>query len=342
MTITSSNILVTGVAGYWGRSLAERLCLDERLTVSGIAAKEMTAPINDLNFRQLGLSGAELPALLRERQIDTVCHLDFIASDAHTEAMFLHNVMGTISLFGACAQAGVRKIVVRSSGQIYGALPENPAFLTEEHPFRGEKQVGTIRYWIENEQFWGKFSQTNPEVKLTILRFSNIVGGGGDSHMNRFLRQPRAPIPLGFDPMLQFIHDEDVLAALVYALEQEAIGAVNVAGRGAMPLSRALALARKFPIAIPMPMLEWGSKALGDKRREALPIPLDYLRYRWTMDTTKMGEWGFAPRYDGAEAVQAFVAGKHTNKWESLAKQSGAKATQLEQIIDQFKVKEQV
>ncbi|NIV40333.1 MAG: epimerase, partial [Anaerolineae bacterium] len=67
---------------------------------------------------------------------------------------------------------------------------------------------------------------------LTILRFPSIVGPTVNTRMTRFLAEPWAPSLLGFDPMMQIIHEEDVVSALVHAVRHGLSGAYNVAAEG--------------------------------------------------------------------------------------------------------------
>ena len=329
-----SKILITGVAGYWGRRLAE-YCLQGGWQVFGIDSRPMSRPLAGIQFIQMGLQGQRLVDVLRG--VDVVCHLDFRESVAHTEAMFDHNVMGTIHLFGACVQAGVKHIVTMSSTAVYGASQTNPAFLTESHPLQGSRNYGTTRYLLENERFWGKFRKTNPDIDVTTLRFANIVGGTCDTPMTRFLGEQRAPMLLGFDPMLQLIHEDDVVGALAHAVESSVAGVFNV-GAEAMPLLKLLALAKKLPVAVPHPLLEMGMGLLNGQLSKLMPIELPYLRYRWVADVARMGEvLGFYPAKMGEEGVVEARSGVSQQKYASLIDETVSKGEQLRQMVDQYR-----
>jgi UDP-glucose 4-epimerase len=290
-----------------------------------------------MRFTQTGLRSQGLVDLLRSAQFDVVCHLDFRECVAHTEAMFDHNVMGTIHLFGACVQTGVKRIVTMSSTAVYGAHPTNPAFLTENHPLQGSRNYGTTRYLLENERFWGKFRKTNPEISITTLRFPNIVGGTCDTPMTRFLGEPRAPMLLGFDPMLQLIHEDDVVGALAHAVENEVAGVFNV-GAEAMPLLKLLALAKKMPLALPHPLLELGIGLLNGQIGKLMPIELPYLRYRWVADVAQMSEkLGFYPERSGEDGVREVRAGISQQKYAHLIEQTMSQGEQLRQMVDQYR-----
>ena len=329
-------ILITGAAGYWGRRLAQRLLAEPGVRVVGIDREPppATPSLPGITYIQNDLRQPNLADTLTAAGVDAVCHLNFRPTQTHTEAAFDFNVMGTINLFGACAQAGVRKIVVMSSAAVYGAHHDNPAFLRETHPLRGSRQYGTVRYQIEIEHFCRKFHHTDPAARITVLRFANIIGPTADTPMTRFLREAGAPVLLGFDPMLQFIHEDDVVEALAHAALSEAMGVFNVAAPPPLPLTRALALAQKIPLVLPHTLAYWAATLAPDLERYA-PLPLDYVRYRWVTDTEKMSqELGFTPAVPADEALRAFDAGSGHRLLAAVVEQAITQGEQIRQWLE--------
>lgn len=305
-------ILVTGVAGYWGGRVAEKLVAVSGCHVIGLDSSTPENEIKGLDFIQADIRNPLMVDLLREEMVDTVCHLTFSENIKPSEADFDLNVLGTMKLLGACAEAGVRKVVLKSSTAVYGAHPNNSAFLKEEHPLKGSLAYGYTRDMVEIEAFCNGFRRQVPEMALTVLRFPSIVGPTADTPMVRFLQEPFTPILLGFDPMMQVIHEEDVVEALVYAMLNNCPGVINVAAEGVLPLSKVMALAGKLPLPVFHLFLYWGSGILGSTGtplHRFLPIELDYLRYPWVGDLTRMREeLGYYPRYTAEEALREFAA----------------------------------
>jgi UDP-glucose 4-epimerase len=267
--------------------------------------------LGDLDFVQADIRNPLLVELLELEKVSVLCHLQFKESIERRESDFDLNVMGAMKLFGACAQAGVTKIVVKSSTAVYGALPDNSALLTEEMPLRGSRNYGYNRDWLEMEAFCNGFRGQHPEVHLSVLRFPNIVGLTADTPMTRFLKLQPPVILLGFDPMLQFIHEDDVVEALAHAVLNDVPGVFNVAGEGPMPLSRALTLARRLPLPLLHPLAYLGLDLLKSsplRPSRFAPIEWDYLRYPWVGDLTRMREeMFFAPQYMADEALREFA-----------------------------------
>ena len=307
-------VLVTGVANYWGFRVAAGLASEPRYHVIGLDLERPTEEIKGLDFVQADIRNPLLPELLASEGVDTVCHLGFMETVRPSEVAFGVNVMGTAQLLGACAEASVRKVVVKSSTAVYGARPGNSAFLTEDHALRGSRRTGTIRDLVEIEKFCSGLRHQEPGVLLTVLRFPSIVGPTADTPMTRFLREPAAPTLLGFDPLMQLIHEDDVLAALIHAVANDVAGVFNVAAEDVLPLNRIRGLARKLPVSVFHPLAYWGGRLLGRAGLQAdryMPIELDYLRYPWVADLARMHqELDFAPRYTAEDSVRE-VAERH-------------------------------
>jgi UDP-glucose 4-epimerase len=327
-------VLVTGAAGYWGNRVAQRLLSEPDYHVIGLDL-EPPDELGGMDFIQADIRNPLISELLASEQVEVLCHLQFRESASRSESAFDMNVMGTMKLFGACLQAGVGKIVVRSSTAVYGAHPDNSALLTEASPLRGSVKTGSSRDWLELEAFCNGFRSQHPDISLTSLRFPNIVGPTADTPMTRFLKLPNPVILLGFDPMLQFIQEDDVVEAIVHSIVNDVPGVFNVAAEGPMPLSRVLTLARKLPIPVLHPLAYLGLDLLkGSPLRPSrfAPIEWDYLRNPWVGDLAKMREeMGFMPQYMTDELLREFAGPRRAgDNGEGLVEDE----TRLQDIIE--------
>jgi UDP-glucose 4-epimerase len=304
-------VLVTGVASPWGSRVAERLLTEATCHVIGLDAERPAEENPGLNFVQADIRNPLLVDLFKAKNVDTVCHLAFNGTRRRSESAFDLNVMGTAKLMGACAAAGVRKVVLKSSMAVYGARATNSAFLSEDHRLRGSRRYGYVRDMVEVESFCSDFRRREPETLLTILRFPSIVGPTVNTRMTRFLKEPWAPSLLGFDPMMQIVHEDDVVNALVHAVLNDLPGIYNVAAEGVLPLSKLRGLTGKPPIPVFHKFVYWGVALPGGTSRvldRCLPIEPDYIRYPWVGDLTRMREeFGFEPSYTSEETLREFV-----------------------------------
>lgn len=306
-------VLVTGVAGFWGGRVASVLLEQPNLTVIGLDTQAPEAEIRGLDFIQADIRNPLLSELLRAERVDTVCHLVFDESITPGEGTFDLNVMGTMKLMGACAEAGVRKVILKSNTMVYGAHATNSAFIREDHSLHGSKKYGYIRDLVEIEAFVNGFRGQTPELLVTLLRFAHIVGPKADTPMTRFLRAEDAMVLLGFDPMMQIIHENDVVAALVHAIAHDVPGVFNVATEKPLPLWKLMGLASKAAIPVLHPIAYWSMSLLSP---QLAPIDLDYLRYPCVADLEKMRTTlGFLPRYTAEETLREFAAQQRARKY---------------------------
>ena len=334
-----ATILITGVAGTWGARVAARLGREAGLHIIGLDREAPGQEIEGLDFVQADVRNPQLVELLKTEQVDTVCHLAFVETELPNEAAFDLNVVGTTKVLGACAEAGVRKAVLKSSTAVYGARPGNAAFLTEEHALRGSKRSGTIRDLLEIETFCSGFRRRSPQLMLTILRFAGIVGTTVDTPMTRFLKVPMAPSLWGFDPRMQIIHEDDVLEALAHAVLKDAPGVINVAAEDIIPMNKVRGLAGKPPISIPHLLAYWGRDLLartGRRVHDSMPMEPDYLRYPWVADLRRMREeLGFSPRYYAEDALREFAERQHASPLQAGPFSMARDEARLRDLIEQ-------
>ena len=333
-------VLVDGVAGYWGGRVAERLLAEPDLHVIGLDT-EPPQQGSGIDFIQADMRNPLLVEFLKEEKVHTYVHLAFLESERPSETAFDFNVMGTMKVLSACAEAGVKRVVLKSSTLIYGAQPGNSAFLHEDHPLNAKRNFGALRDLLEIENFVAAFRGQSPEVKLTVLRFAHILGPTVDTPLTRFLRDDTAPMLLGFDPVVQVIHEEDVVNALAHATLYDVPGTYNVAAHGAMPLFKLAGLAGKFTLPVFHPIAYLGESFLGP---QFTPIDFDYLRYPCVGDLKRMREdLEFRPAYLAEDAVREFAARRKQKAAAPAMTPQEAEEERLRVIIERRKnIRQQV
>jgi UDP-glucose 4-epimerase len=304
-------VLITGVSRFWGAELAARLEADS--AIEQIVAVDTAGPARELARTEVihaDLRHRLIGKLIRGLGIDTVIHAGLIVDTRHGggRAMHEHNVIGTMNLMAACsgADSPVRHLVVRSSADIYGAEPDDPSFWSEAMQRRAPAHDAVTRTVDEFEAYVRDFSLRMAETRVTVLRFANVLGVQNDTPFSSLFELPVIPTVLGFDPRLQFIHEEDAAAALEHAVRAGRPGVFNVAGDGIVLLSQAVTLLGKINAPV-LPFIGPGLAVGLLQRMGALDFPAHYarvLQYGRVLDTTAMrDELGFEPRYSSVEAV---------------------------------------
>ena len=249
-----------GRAGFLGSNLIGSLEEDERIgrivaidTVAAPTAGKKTRSY-DVDLTQ-PTAEARVAEILAAERVDAVAHLAFLAEPTHATA-WAHELesVGTMHVTVAARQAQVRKLVLWSQTWLYGAHPSNPNFLTEKHPLRAPRSEPFFADKIEAEEQARKLAQRSPGTVVTILRTAPILGPTVRNAFTRYLARKLVPTMMGFDPLVQFLHEVDAIAALHLALLRDVPGTFNVVGEGVLPLSTVIKLAGRIALPVPHPL----------------------------------------------------------------------------------------
>ncbi|HEU4412417.1 MAG TPA: NAD-dependent epimerase/dehydratase family protein [Polyangiaceae bacterium] len=307
-------IALTGAASFLGQNLIGLFEEDGR--VERVVAFDVKAPATagkKTRFCELDLTrptaGARVAEVLRDEGVDALAHLAFLAEPSHTEA-YAHELeaVGTMYALDGARRADVRKVVLWSQTLLYGARPSNPNFLTEEHPLRAGEAAPYFADKVEAEALAGRYAEAEGAV-VTVLRTAPLLGPTVRNYMTRFLARRFVPTLLGFDPLWQFLHEVDAVAAFRLALLRDCPGTFNIVGEGVLPLSTVVRLAGRAPLPLPHPLARPLSGALWLAQLADLPPGfVDYLRYVCVADGAKAAEiMGFRPAFTTREALLDFA-----------------------------------
>lgn len=309
-------IAITGASSFLGRNLIGLLEEDER--VDRIVALDVKPPptaqkktrFYDLDLTE-PMSCAPLAEILAAERTEILCHLAFHASPTQAAA-YAHELesVGTMQVLVAVRQAQVRKFIMASSTLLYGAHPSNPNFLSEGHPLRASSREPFFADKIQAEHEAQRFAERAPGSIVTVLRSAPIVGPTVKSFLTRYLARRVVPTMMGFDPLLQFVHEVDAIGAFKLAIDRDVPGTYNIVGEGVLPLSTVIKLAGRVALPIPHPMAESIGAALWlAQLAEAPPSFTKYLRFLCVADGAKAREkMGFRAAYTTREALVDFVS----------------------------------
>ena len=166
-----------------------------------------------------------------------------------------------------------------------------------------------VRDLIELDMYAQSFVWRHPEVETVILRPCNIVGPTVRNAPSNFLRLERPATVMGFDPMIQLIHEDDVAAALVLALRPGPRGVYNVVGPGEAPLSAILRELGREPVPVPDFLLRPTLRRLFKAGVVSFPPEeLDHLQYLCVVDGSRATrELGWTPRFTLRETIRSVL-----------------------------------
>ena len=309
-------VAVTGAYSFIGAELIKRLERDRRYyKVLACDVRKPSFPLSKTQYHKIDLtlptSDADLAAIWKREGVDTVVHAAFLSSPTHASA-WAHELesIGTMHVLNACAETHVRKLVAFSQTVVYGAHPANPNFLVEDHALRGDQSRSRwVKDKVEAEKQVRRFRQENPDTIVTTLRTAATLGPTIRNYATRFFSRPVAPTLMGYDPLMQLVHESDVVDAFARAVDGDYPGEFNVVGEGVLPYSTILALMGKVPLPMPHFLARPLSQALwATQIFDSPPNFLDFLRFLCVADGEKARRvMGFQPRYDIKATINDFL-----------------------------------
>lgn len=315
-------IAVTGLKSFVAQRLVERLVeRTPELRVVGIDLRRPFRLDGRVRFHRVDFTeptaGDRLAEVLRNERVEVLVHCAFrreptpdIEMDHELETI------GSIHVVNACAAAKVGRLVVASSTMLYGPWPDNPNFLTEEHPLRGHPDAHCVQDRVEMEQLLGRWSRKHPDAEVTVLRPCWMIGPEHWDHVVRYFALPVVPTVMGYDPLLQLVHEEDVVDAFEKATLEAHPGIFNVVGRGVLPLSTLLRLGGKRILSLPSPLL-YRVASYPTQAQTGDPSSgfYDYLRYLWVADGSRGWDAFGEPAYTTKEAWISFISSRRMRRY---------------------------
>ena len=318
-TPRAQRILVTGAAGFLGRGLIKQLASESACnTVIAVDVREVPEAqrLHGITYLVQDVRDPALMNTLAAHRIDTVVHLAAIVTpgpNANRVFEYAVDVEGTRNVLQACVAHGVQHIVVSSSGAAYGYHADNPAWLTEDMPLRGNDSFAYSQHKRLVEEMLAHYRQSHPQLLQTVLRIGTILGERGDNQITALFEKPRLLAVRGSDSPFVFIWDEDVTGAILHALSGQApSGCFNLAGDGALTIFEIAQRLNKTTRVLPAWLLQ---TALFIGHRLGIsqygPEQLDFLRYRPVLlNTALKTRFGYSPGKSSAQAFEAFVAAR--------------------------------
>ncbi|HVH62428.1 MAG TPA: NAD-dependent epimerase/dehydratase family protein [Candidatus Dormibacteraeota bacterium] len=317
-------ILVTGVARWWGALTVQRLVEDPDVAeVIGIDIREPRYDLGRADYLKLDVRHSLIGKLVRAVGIDTVVHTltridSFDMDPARAHEM---NVIGTLNLLAGCAGEGspVRRFVLKSSGHVYGSRFDLPNSLREDHRLDTNSRHQFVRDIVEVESYVSDFAARNPNIAIVRLRFSNSLNANEPQPLARYLDLEVVPTVIGYDPLLQLIHRDDCIEAMVLATKRGPAGAYNIAAPGSEPLSTLLDRAGKLHAPL-LPPFGLGLAAYAIRRANVAflsPQLLDLLRWGRSLSIAKAArELGFRAARDTSAAFEDFIQQRRVLRYE--------------------------
>ena len=315
--MSARRVLVTGASGYLGSQVMAALAARRDISAMALDVREPKQHLPGIGYEVADIRSAEIDSIIFRHAPEVVVHLASIVTPgkgSKREFEYSVDVDGTRNLLEACVRHRVRRIIVSSSGAAYGYHADNPAWLTENDPLRGNQSFAYSWHKRLVEEMLADYRSRHPGLEQIVFRIGTVLGATVRNQITDLFDKPRLIAIRGSDSPFVFIHDRDVVAAIVYAVDAVTTGIYNVAGDGALTIHQIAAKLGKRCVSFPPALLRLALrvlKALG--LTQYGPEQLDFLRYRPVLDNARLkNEFGFIPRLTSAQVFDLYLEARRS------------------------------
>jgi len=304
-------ILATGVSGHLAPIVCDLLA-EKGADVVGVDVRPLPpGRAFPGEFYTIRYTQRRIAEVFRRHKPKVLIHMGRIrGTDVQSSSYrYNQNVLGTKHLLDLCLKHDVKRVVVLSTFHVYGAHQHNPIGLKEDSPLRASQIFPQLSDAVELDHAATSYLWRYRRIETVVVRPCNIVGPSLNNMISRLLRLRNVPTLLGYDPMMQFVHERDCARAIQLAVESDKWGVFNVGGEGAVPYTAAIRLAGGRPVPIPHVV---AYPLVGSLSRMRLVFPkhlMDYFRYPTVIsDESFRDTFGYAPHYDSVETLRSLRA----------------------------------
>jgi len=299
-------VLILGISG----GVAQRVALalrEKGHTLAGIDTRPWEGAPPDIAVHEVDLRKRAAEDVFRTFRPEAVVHMATVTSlRVQGEERHRINMGGTRTVFEHCATYGVKHAVFVGRHTFYGAAPDSALYHTEDEPPKELASFPELSDLVAADLYASTALWRRPELTTSVLRVCYTLGPSAQGTLATFLRGRRVPMVAGYDPLFQFMHEDDVASAIALTVEKRARGVFNVAGPQPLPLSVIIREAQRIPVPLPMVVLRQLIGRFGLPRLP--PGALYHLQYPIVVDARAFREaTGFAYRSDEVRTIQAFL-----------------------------------
>ena len=310
-------VLVTGAAGFIGKSLIVELARDKSTNSEIVALDVRDVSSHDrlpsVTYVTGDIRDPALKDIFEKHRPRTVVHLaSVVAVGGDPQRDWEIDVLGTKNVLLASLNAGVEHLIVTSSGAAYGYHADNPVPLSEDDPLRGNEDFPYARNKREVEEMLTEWHELYPALEQTVFRPCTVLGPTTNNQITAMFERPVVMGLTGTSTPFSLIADTDVVDALVRAVRHPKPGIYNLSSDGFLSLRDIASLNHKPYFAIPPALLKaalWLLHAL--RVTELTPGNVKFIQYRPVLSNEKLkSEFGFTPQHNAAEVFERYRAGR--------------------------------
>ncbi|HWS05634.1 MAG TPA: SDR family oxidoreductase [Burkholderiaceae bacterium] len=315
--MTPKKVLITGSSGYLGSQTVAALAGRNDLSVIALDVREPATRLPGVTYEVADIRAPEVDAIVGRNRPDVIVHLASIVTPGkNSNRAFEYDVdvNGTRNLLQACVKHGVRRIIVSSSGAAYGYYADNPEWLTESDPVRGNEVFAYSCHKRLVEEMLADYRKDHPGLEQIVFRIGTILGPTVRNQITDLFEKPKILAIAGSESPFVFIHDQDVVGAILHGIDSKNVGIFNVAGDGKLTIFEIAQRLGKTCRVLPAGVLQaalWVLKKLN--LTQYGPEQLDFLRYRPVLLNTRLKEvFGYTPKLTSAQVFDLYRASRQS------------------------------
>lgn len=307
----NSSVLVTGAAGFIGSALLDVLANGDFGPVTALDLREvpMSQRLANITYEHGDIRNPALKDIIIRIRPRTVVHLASVVAVGGDERRdYEIDVLGTRNVLEACRHAGVRHLIVTSSGAAYGYHADNPVPLRETDPLRGNEDFPYARNKREVEEMLARWRSEHPALKQTIFRPCTVLGPTTNNQITALFERPVVTGLSGTATPFSLIADRDVVAALAQAVGSGKAGIYNLAGDGTLSLREIAQLNGKPFVPIPPAIMRGALRLLSALGLTSLtPENVKFIQYRPVLDNARLkSDFGYTPELDARAVFERY------------------------------------
>jgi UDP-glucose 4-epimerase len=298
-------VLVPGASGRLAREVVREL-LARGHEVAGIDARPWPDAPSEVTVHLVDVRKRAAEEVFRRFMPEAVIHMATVTHlREQSEDRYRINLGGTRAVFDYANAHGVKVVVFVGRHTFYGAFADAPLYHTEDEPPMAVNTFPELADLVAADLYACTALWRMPHLKTSVLRICYTLGPSQHGTLAAFLRYRRVPTVMGFDPLFQFMLDQDVARAIVIGLEAKLHGVYNVAGPAPLPLSTIIRGIGHRPVPIPEPLLVHAFGRFGLPRLTAGAIA--HLKYPVVVDASSFkAVTGFEHRFDERQTIESF------------------------------------
>jgi UDP-glucose 4-epimerase len=244
-------VLIPGITGRLARNVAIRVKAAGH-EVMGIDRRGWPDAPEGIEVVQVDIRKRAAEDVFRRFRPQAVIHMATVTHlTVRNEDRYRINLYGTRAVFDHCAQYGAERFIFVGRHTYYGAAADSALYHNEEDPPMAMTTFPELADLVAADLYAGSALWRYPQLGTCVLRLCYTLGPSMSGTLATFLKGRRVPMVLGFDPLFQFMHDDDAAAAIVLSLEKQLRGVFNVAGPQPMPLSTLIRQAGRQAVPVP-------------------------------------------------------------------------------------------